>query len=585
MIEHTTTFKTFTVDNETVNGIQINLPHDLIWFVYYRNKMWCNSFIHTPEDNEDKLPSNMGLVESKEPIWSIRDEARNKKINRALNWCGIELNKEDLENTIMDISNHILINGFLDKIDNPLSKDDDIYDCERMVCDADINYNDPEWFLVDGKRFNIKAVSDKVIQDFKDANKSIKTIKETKEILIFHEGVYINGEYEVERFIRDLIGNHITIQRVLEVKKSIRSYTTILLEKFNPGHCINLLNGVYEIPVKTFREADEGIYNQPEMMFTYKLNVQYDVNARCPQIEDFFHWALPDDIQRQQVYEEFSYAFAPGFPIQKLFLWYGNGKNGKGVATGILRAVIGGQNISGWSVFNLENDRGYSQADMVKHKYNICGDMPSTKTPFDFVKAATGNDTIPIREIFKAPYNTINSCKILFTMNNIMKLSDFSDGALRRIIMTVWENQVDDKNIDPHLLNKLTTENEISGFFNLLVDTYDRLMERRHFIYNPTTEETEATLQELRGSDVELFIAEKCIRSPELKYERGVMYEDYKMWHENRKAIPKGRNIFNSFMRKLGYKDIRFSSARVWTGVGRPQKPNNININFGKGKK
>lgn len=564
--------------DEKVKGIQIQFKSiNLNWFIHSHKNIWRNSFIHTPEEKEDKLPSKLNIVDSLNPIWLISDEKRNKRIMKVFSWCGID--KEEVTGIVSEIKEFVLLHG-IQEIDIA-----DPYACEKMVHEADIDYDNPLWFMID-KKFSPKAVARRVIELFLKQEHRIKTIKETKEILIFNGGIYVNGEDEVERTVRDLLGHRASIHYVNEVNGEIRSSTLTLLSDFNPGHCINLLNGVYDIPMKTFRDGDEGIYDEPDMLFTYKLQVHYDPDATCPEIEKFFEWALPDEIHREQVYEEFAYAFAPGYPIQKMFMWYGAGRNGKGVAAGLLRNIIGGENISGWSVFNLENNNSFCQADMVTKKYNICGDLPSIKVPFDFIKAATGNDIIPIKPIWKEPYNTINACKMLFMMNNMIVISDFSDGALSRIITTVWGVQINEKDVDPHLLEKLTTNSEISGFFNLLTDSYDNLMERRHFIFNPSTEDTEALLSELRGEDAVLFITEKCVTGKDLKYDRKMMYDDYKEWHESRRTKPKGKKIFNSFMRKFGFKDIPYGPIRVWTGIGKMKEEEMIKIKLNRnGKK
>lgn len=456
------------------------------------------------------------------------------------------------------------------------------YVCEQMVYDEEIDYNNPVWFMVN-KKFSARAVAARVINIFANQHHFIKTIKETKTILIFNEGAYVPGKDEVEISIRDLLGHNATIHFVKETINEIIMRTLTLLSDFNPEGYINLLNGVYMIDLKTFRFTEDGVYDDPDMLFTYKLQVFYDARATCPAIEKFFNWALPDPIHREQVYEEFAYGFAPGYPIQKMFLWVGNGRNGKGVASTILRHIIGAKNISGWSVENLEKNTDYCQSNMVKKKWNICGDMPSKKVTLDFVKAATGGDIISVREIREQPFDTVNSCKMLFMMNNVFETTDFSDGATRRVIPTVWDVQVEEKNVDPLLSKKLTIPEELSGFFNLLMNSYDALIDRGHFIYNPTTDETEATLSELRGEDVQLFISDTCVKGEGEKYARAAMYIHYKAWTELRKAVPKSKGNFNSFIKKLGYKSIKTHGVYVWTGVGKEETgPNSVQQNLAK---
>lgn len=552
-------------DNGTIKGIQVSLDEfDLKWFIHAHDGMWRNSFIHTPYNIKDKLPPNLSSVDSPQPLWMSHDKRRNKDIGRALKYCG--LTTKDGAIAIDVILKCITQHSLMSEIDLVIC--DDPYLCEHMAMDADIDYDNPLWFMID-KKFSAKAVAIRTIELFKEQMHTIKTIKENKEILIFHEGVYLNGEDEVEIMIRNLLGHRATIHYVKEVKDEIRTRTLILLASFNPDNFINLQNGVYMVHEKTFAHIDEGIYEKPNMFFRYKLPIYYDADATCPQIQKFFEWAQPDKTQREQVYEEISYGFCPDHRIQKFFLWYGSGKNGKGTAAMILRALIGAQNISGHNIENLEtrNSNTYAQADVVTKKWNICGDLPNVKVPFDFLKAATGNDIVAVREIREKPYNVINACKFLFMMNSVPVFADVSDGATRRIILTIWGMQIDDKDIDPYLEEKLTTQQEISGFFNLLMNSYDNLMERKFFIYNPSIEETENILSEVRGEDIDLFIAERCHTGKDLKYSRKVLYDEYCRWHSSRASTAKPKGIFNSFIRDKGYKTVKIGSEVVWTGL------------------
>ena len=553
-------------DEKNVDAIQIAFKSlDLNWLIYSHLGQWVNHFFHTPTDDGDKIPRELTTYSMSVPMWMVPDPKFDKHIKKVFNWCGLDNGAGDnIKNAVSGI---IASNALMDKIDIPIESLDK-YAYEKLEMDAEIDYENPLWFMIN-KKFSGKAVADRVIEIFKEQKHFIKTIKETKVILIFHEGMYVSGEDEVERLIRDLLKHSATNHFVKETISEIKSATLTLLSDFNPGDCINMQNGVYKIHLKTFYNGTDGIYDEQEMLFTYKSPVHYDPDAICPGIDKFFKWALPDEIQRMQVYEEFAYGFAPGFPIQRMFLYWGTGANGKGVAVTILRHIIGAENISGWSVYNLENNNDYCQANMVTKKFNICGDMPSQSVPFDFIKAASGGDIIPVRQIREPAYNTINSCKMLFMVNNMPEISDFSDGALRRIIPTLWNSHVTGTGIDPHLSEKLTTPEELSGFFNVLMDSYDVLMERGHFIFNPTIEETEATLSELRGEEEKEFIRECCVINPNSRYDRKAMYEDYCNWHATRQTKPKTKKIFNGFIRSFGYNHIKYGGSIVWTGIGK----------------
>lgn len=566
--------------DETVTGIQVDLPSlDLKWFIHSDDNGWHSTFIHNPDDITDKLSPALSDIVSSQPFWMVFDKKRNNNTIKALLKCGLP--QECGQEALNVVSSTIFANALMEKISISENIKDD-YIVERMVYDAEVDYSNPIWFMVD-KKFSAKAVAIRVAELFKKDGHPIKTIDETKVIHMFHNGMYVNGEDAAERMIRDLIGHFVTISRVKEVAAQIRSYTLTSLTKFDPGNAINMQNGVYRIDVKTFYEAEEGIYDEPDMLFTYKMPVHYDPDATCPEIEKFFNQVMPNDIQREQIYEEFAYSFVPEYPIQKMFMWLGDGGTGKGTAVRIFEAIVGREFVSGWSIEALEHNDEQCHYNLLDKKINICGDLPDKKVPFAWLKSASGGDVIPVKKLYAESFNTVNSCKFLFAMNNLPEFEDFSEGILRRLIITLFEVSIPDSEMDPHLTKKLTTPVELSGFFNILMDSYDNLMEREEFIYNPSRKEVQSMLNELRGEDVKLFISEMCITGKGQKYSRKVMYSDYKNWRASRQAKPKGRQRFNEAVRQLGYSETRYGDEFVWVELGKESTgPTQVEINTAK---
>lgn len=566
-INYTISVEKLKVDEIILDGIQIVIGNELTIFSYQSDGLWKNVFIHTPQDENMRL--NFKPIEYPEPIW-LPHEKRDKLFKKYFKGFGIS--EEDRTILLEQIRFTILANAIPDNVQH-------IIDLNVMsgasINTDEINY----WYMID-KKFSAYMVSSLVIETFKEQEHQIKTVKETKEILIFNNGVYVNGEDEIEGMIRNQIGALCTIAFVKEVMQEIRISTLVLKEKFNPGQYINLLNGVYMINLKTFKHIDDDVYNERDMLFTYKLPVHYNSKALCPQIDAFFAWAMPDKDKREQIYEEFAYCFKKGYPIQKMFLWYGSGKNGKGTAVKILEHIIGKNNMAGWNIENLEKNFNYCQADIVGKKVNVCGELPDRRVPFDYLKAATGGDIISVREIYKKPYSVVNDTKFFFMMNKVPEFSDFTGGLMRRLIIDIWESELTSDEVDPNYVNHLVTDAEISGFFNKLMNALDELSERGYFTNNMNIEEVETILSELRGEDLDAFISERCVISHNLKYARKPLYDDYCNWCKLRHSVSKGKKVFNAFLRNRGFKTSQIAGERIWQGIALQEESKVIsNIN------
>ena len=62
-----------------------------------------------------------------------------------------------------------------------------------------------------------------------------------------------------------------------------------------------------------------------------------------------------------------------------------------------------------------------------------------------------------------------------------------SDAYNRRMIIMSFPNLFDGKNADPHLLSKLTTEEELSGIFNVCMMALRRIIVNKGLYINEQT--------------------------------------------------------------------------------------------------
>ena len=96
-------------------------------------------------------------------------------------------------------------------------------------------------------------------------------------------------------------------------------------------------------------------------------------------------------------------------------------------------------------------------------------------------------------------YDTTIYAKLFFNANRIPDSQDISDAYNRRLTIISFPNQFTGTSEDKQLIAKLTTEEEISGIFNILMHALRRIIKTN-----------------------ELYVNEKTIDQKRLKYERMV---------------------------------------------------------------
>ena len=72
-------------------------------------------------------------------------------------------------------------------------------------------------------------------------------------------------------------------------------------------------------------------------------------------------------------------------------------------------------------------------------------------------------------------YDTRLHAKLFFSANKIPTTHDTSDAFFRRYVIISFPNNFEGKD-EPDLLSKLTTEDELSGIFNVLMATLRRIL-------------------------------------------------------------------------------------------------------------
>ena len=136
-----------------------------------------------------------------------------------------------------------------------------------------------------------------------------------------------------------------------------------------------------------------------------------------------------------------------------------------------MKRFIGKENVSGISLQSLAHDKFVRTGLHNKH-LNIYDEM-SAKDIEDtgLFKMATGSSTIPGEYKFGLTFNFHNYAKMTFGCNKIPSIKDTDDTAyFSRWMVIQHENVFSDDNDDKHLLEKITTEKELSGLLFQVIE-------------------------------------------------------------------------------------------------------------------
>lgn len=243
-------------------------------------------------------------------------------------------------------------------------------------------------------------------------------------------------------FYRLIIDNQIIEQwklnRISEVKKAIKNETSIKEVTFNNYE--NLLpfkNGILDI------ETKELLPHSPEHYFSYLIPIDYDPTARdCGHFINFLLKSVNNDKDTfKKICHIGGYLLYPKIQknLEKIFIFLGEGANGKGVLFEVLRMFFDKQHTSSLDLSTL-SQKSFERATIVGSRVNFCTENKSSKIDAEEIKAIVSGEPIVINEKFKDPYDYTPQLKIVMSANDKPYFNDTSDGIKRRLYFVRFPN-------------------------------------------------------------------------------------------------------------------------------------------------
>lgn len=386
-----------------------------------------------------------------------------------------------------------------------------------------------------------------IIVDYIRSHNHIYTTKDDlkAEMWIYRDGIYIpHGRSEVKEIVRELLEEVFTTHIYNEVIAKIEADTYIDREEFfksNYSDEIPLQNGILNIKTRQLSEFT------PDKIFFNKLPVKYDPEASCPNIVQHFQAVLksPDDIM--VMFELLGYCLYKDNKLEKAFMFVGNGRNGKSKTLELIKRFVGLENCSSIPLKAM-TEESFEVWDLFGKMVNLAGDLSKDDLKSTgMFKMLSGRDTISAKRKFLNVVKFNNYAKMIFACNDLPRVYDTSTGFWSRWIvldfpfefmpLSQYEKLKDDeramkKIMDTEIMDRLTTEQEMSGLLNAALDGLDRLLKNKEFTYSKGTAEIKEMW--IRKSDSFMAFCMDCLEQDHSSF------------------IPKGllRRNFNNYCKK-----------------------------------
>lgn len=331
------------------------------------------------------------------------------------------------------------------------------------------------------------------------------TLEETKEILYYQKGVYVpGGEIIIEKEAENIFGYDLANKHLSEIKGHIIRKTYHRREELDADiNIINLQNGLYDI------SKDKLNPHTPNYLSVNQKPIVFNPSMKPKLFGKFLKDVLYSGEIRTAV-EAMAYTFYRDTPFEYFFKLFGYGSNGKSVFTGLLTKLHDDKNISNVSISALLENR-FSLADLEFKDVNIDTELTyAVIKDTTILKKLTGGKKQPIRIERKNQnaYDTYLHAKLFFNANIIRESIDQTAAYYRREVLISFPFTFEGRRDDPYLLQRLSSEEELSGIFNVSMTALRRILKNNGIFLNEKTVEQKRKKSERANDPVKVFLEE-----------------------------------------------------------------------------
>jgi len=326
------------------------------------------------------------------------------------------------------------------------------------------------------------------------------------EMWIYDEGIYKpEGKSHIKELLRNLLGSWYSTFTFNNVIAKLEPDTYINSQHFfstNYKEEIPLKNGVLNILTRELSP-----YN-PKKVFFNKLPIKYNPKLKCEKIDKFIGDVLKNEEDKNVFYEIGGFSLLKEYTFEKAFMFVGGGRNGKGKVLELLKRVLGAENCYSLPL-NVLDSQNADVHQLFGKMVNLAGDIGSKDLKDTALfKGLTGRDLITTKRKFLNAMTFENYAKFIFACNELPMVYDMSKGFWDRWVLLEFpyyfadkyefENTPQEKKInwklrDEDIINKISSEEELSGLLNKFLDGLERLLKNRKFSSTKGSEEIKTT--------------------------------------------------------------------------------------------
>jgi putative DNA primase/helicase len=349
---------------------------------------------------------------------------------------------------------------------------------------------------------NHQKIDINALCDYLDREYNFKGPNDISELLIYKDGIYIDGARELDVILERLFGALANINFKAEIRRHMRDRNQI--ERAHINVCSDKIvveNGILDIKLHHLEPFT------PAFVASTKIPVAYNPDADAYEFETVIEEILDkEDIPVMQ--ELFGYCLVMSYKAGVSFWFLGEGGNGKSTVIEVLESMLGLNNVTRLSLSQFTSHTNFDIVNLYGSLANISQE-PRVKDNLEtnVLKAITGNDYIQGNIKYEQGAKRFkNTAKLIVVANSLPKIEDESYGFWSRVLPIPFPNTF--RRVDGEIIGlgeKLSTPENLSGILNWALEGLDRLMANNFKFSTSQTQQAMKTEMMLEANPIKAF--------------------------------------------------------------------------------
>jgi putative DNA primase/helicase len=307
----------------------------------------------------------------------------------------------------------------------------------------------------------------------------------------------------------------------------------------DPTWLVPYPNGLLDVVSYLDYGNDALLDSTPDLFTLSTLPYAFDPTAECPAWLEFLESTFDDPAKIDLLQEWFGYLMIPDNSQEKMMLFRGPSRAGKGVTLAMLEALVGRDQTASMTFDELASPNGLAQclgklsAIMPDAVLSNRVDKPKA---LGTLLSVVGNDPVTVKKLYQDVFTSTIYSRFTIAVNELPTLPDHAGALENRLLVIEFTRSFKGKE-DRTLKSRLPYE--APGVANWALEGLRRLRDRGQFTLPKSSQ---LVLDEFRkvSSPIAEFMEECCDFDHEQKgeVERHKLFEAWAAWGKERNINP-----------------------------------------------